>query len=107
VTASESTREAGRIDWPYKVHDLKTCQPYFDAVRTEAKTFEVRKDDRDFQPGDLLVLREWLTHNGGFYGVSQPLLRQVTYVLRDGEKFGVAAGTVVLGIRPVRVELIP
>ena len=41
------------------VHELKTIQPYFDAVEVGSKTFEFRKNDRDFQEGDTVVLREY------------------------------------------------
>ena len=41
-------------------HELKTVQPYFDAVVKGRKTFEIRKDDRGgYRVGDLLILREW------------------------------------------------
>jgi len=80
--------------WPNKVHTLKTVRPYFQHVQRLAKTFEIRRDDRGFQPGDLLILAEW---DGQFTG--QDCAREVTYVLRDGEGFGVKPGYVVLGIR--------
>lgn len=40
-------------------HHLKTHPKYFDAVARGEKTFEVRKNDRDFQPGDVVVLQRW------------------------------------------------
>lgn len=39
-------------------HYLKTVQPYFDAIDQGLKTFEIRKNDRDFKVGDILVLLE-------------------------------------------------
>ena len=42
-----------------KIHDLKILPEYFDAVRSEAKKFEVRKNDRGFHVGDILHLMEW------------------------------------------------
>ncbi len=42
-----------------KVHELKTWPESFRAVRAGAKTHEVRKNDRDFRVGDVLVLWEW------------------------------------------------
>jgi ribosomal protein L37E len=41
------------------VHSLKTWPEYFEAQRAGRKTFELRRNDRNFQVGDLLVLREW------------------------------------------------
>lgn len=38
---------------------LKVEPPYFDALLNGEKTFEVRKNDRAYQRGDLLQLIEW------------------------------------------------
>lgn len=40
-------------------HDLKTAPTYFEAVWDGSKTFEVRLDDRGYQCGDTVALREW------------------------------------------------
>lgn len=37
-------------------HVLKTIEPYFSAVLSGDKTFEIRRNDRGFQKGDTLVL---------------------------------------------------
>lgn len=41
------------------LHVLKTVQPYFDALWSGDKRFELRKNDRGFQVGDSLCLREY------------------------------------------------
>ncbi len=40
-------------------HKLKTWGPYFFAVEAGLKTFEIRKNDRDFNVGDTLILQEY------------------------------------------------
>ena len=40
-------------------HELKCWPEYFEQILTGYKTFEVRKNDRDYKVGDELFLREW------------------------------------------------
>lgn len=40
-------------------HDLKIYPQYYCRVADGSKTFEVRKNDRGFQPGDIVVLHEF------------------------------------------------
>ena len=61
------------------VHDLKILPEYFQAVKSGEKTFEVRYNDRNFQKGDMLHLREW--DGNGYTGES--IFVEVTYILND------------------------
>lgn len=40
-------------------HKLKTLPEYFEAMRNGTKTFDIRRDDRGFMVGDVLILQEW------------------------------------------------
>lgn len=40
-------------------HELKILPAFFDAVLSGRKLFELRRNDRDFREGDLLLLREF------------------------------------------------
>lgn len=84
-------------------HVLKTWPAYFDAVKRGDKPFEVRRDDRGFQKGDILVLRR-TREDQNFYvdydfdgRVKHELRKCITYVLTGGQ-FGIEAGYVVLGL---------
>lgn len=40
-------------------HDLKIWPQYYSRVADGSKTFEIRENDRGFQTGDTVTLREW------------------------------------------------
>ena len=75
-----------------KTHNLKIWPEHFDAVASGVKRFELRFDDRGFNVGDRLVLREWNLdmHTG------RSCERVVSHILKWFE--GLSPGWVVLGI---------
>lgn len=75
-------------------HELKTWPTFYEAVAAGDKTFELRKDDREFQVGDTLHLREW--QPSGYTG--RECKRRVTYVLTNAPNFGLMPGFAVLGL---------
>lgn len=77
------------------VHSLKTLPPYFDAVATGLKRFELRRDDRGVQTGDVLHLVEWDGSAEAYTG--RGLTAVVTYALR-GPAFGLAEGWCILSL---------
>ena len=64
-----------------KVHDLKTWPDYFWAVARGDKPFEVRKNDRGYEPGDLLVLRLYYPDTQAYDEEDAHIVARVTYVL--------------------------
>lgn len=40
-------------------HELKIWPQYYEAVADGSKTFEIRKNDRGFQKGDKVTLKEY------------------------------------------------
>ncbi len=40
-------------------HELKIWPAYYSRIVDGSKTFEVRNNDRAFQMGDIVVLKEW------------------------------------------------
>lgn len=77
------------------VHELKTWPEYFEMIESGEKTFEVRKNDRDFQTGDTLFLREYNPTTESYTG--QSMVKTVSYILHGGN-FGIESGYVVMGI---------
>lgn len=77
-------------------HELKIWPEMYDALRSGRKRFELRKDDRNFQEGDTLKLREWKPETEEYTGRS--LTASVYYVLRDAEQFGLMPGFCAMSI---------
>ena len=78
-----------------RVHPLKTWPKYFHALAAGDKTFEARRNDRDYRVGDVLRLREWDTIDG-YSG--RELWYRVTYVLCDSDVLPLG-DIAILGIR--------
>ena len=82
-------------------HDLKVWPDYFSAVDCGEKPFEVRKNDRGYQVGDTLRLREYAPGPDEYTG--REIERTVTYLISGddvmGYAFGVRSGFVIMGLR--------
>lgn len=81
------------------LHNLKTLQPYFDDVLKGKKNFELRKDDRDYQVGDVLRLFEGDEQVDDFQARENKnfIYAQVIYKL-EGGIYGLEEGFCILGI---------
>lgn len=77
--------------------EKKVLPEFYKEVRTHRKTFEIRKDEDGIDVGDILVLREW---DGEKYTGSMTR-REVTYVLRDAEEYGLMEGYCIIGMHSV------
>ncbi|GAB3313407.1 ASCH/PUA domain-containing protein [Hymenobacter humi] len=77
-----------------QTHELKTWPSCFAAASAGNKPFDVRENDRSFQVGDMLILREFNPETEQYTG--QTLTRWVSYVL-EGGAFGVQPNWCVLG----------
>ena len=74
------------------VKELKIRQEYLERVLLGEKTFEIRKNDRNYQVGDILVLREY---EGDYTG--RVAIVEVLYVLNEFE--GLVSGFAALSIQ--------
>jgi hypothetical protein len=82
-------------------HELKIWTEYFNDVAKGEKSFEIRKDDRDYKVGDSLILLE-ISHTTELY-TGCYTLKEITYVFgrNEEEKQFVKEGYVILGIKPL------
>jgi Domain of unknown function (DUF3850) len=63
--------------------ELKTVNPFFQGVWDRKKKFEIRLNDRDFQVGQVLMLKEYCPERKIFLG--RWVLVQVKYVLTSDQ----------------------
>lgn len=80
-------------------HALKTWTEYYKAVESGEKTFEIRKFDRQFKVGETLLLQEWDNQKQEYTG--KETSRRITYILSNGESFGLATGFCIMGIKEI------
>lgn len=77
-----------------RIHQLKIAPKYFNAVVSEQKKAELRKDDRGYKVGDVLSLCEW--KHGAYTGREWAAV--ITHILHVGEVMGVSEKWVMLSI---------
>jgi hypothetical protein len=82
----------------FTIHELKTWPDQFRAIVDGSKTFEIRSNDRDFQVGDVLLLREFDPRLQCYTAPPAVVEVVVTYVLH-GPGFGVPEGYCVMSIQ--------
>lgn len=91
-------------------HELKIEPKYFEPLRRRTKTFEVRKNDREYRVGDVLGFREFGTVQFGSQPIemysgrmSRPF--KITYILgHDDFPDGIAEGYVIMSLQPCSEE---
>ncbi len=80
-------------------HELKVLTPYFGPLADGSKKFEVRRDDRGFQRGDVLWLREFIpdARSPRQQWTGNAVFAQIDWILTGGQ-MGIEAGFVVMSI---------
>jgi ParB family chromosome partitioning protein len=79
-----------------KVHDVKLGITFFDDVKTGRKTFELRKNDRGYKEGDIIVMHEY--KDGTTTG--RTIEKKIVYMLEDFT--GLEDGYCILGLGEVK-----
>lgn len=91
-----TTQETRLIPWNKRRQIEKKVLPeYYKGIRTHKKMFELRKDEDNIKPGDILVLREW---DGEKY-TGGKTRREVTAVLHDCPEYGLMDGYCILSLQ--------
>lgn len=79
-----------------KLHVLKIKEKYLKDIEKGIKTFELRKNDRDYQVNDLI---RFVDTNGQNYSKSNKYLYEITYILKNVPEYGLNEDYCILGLR--------
>ena len=77
-------------------HDLKILPKWFEDIKFGLKNFEIRKNDRDYKFGDILVLKEW----DGKHYTGRIAEFRVGYIYYGNGEYGVEEGYCIMGLYP-------
>ena len=75
--------------------EKKVLPEYYKEIRSHRKMFELRKDDSDYEVGDILILREW---DGEKYTGCLTSF-EITYILRNCPEYGLMDGYCILSLQ--------
>lgn len=98
-----------------KLHELKIKYEYLKEVQSGRKTFELRKNDRDYQVGDLIKFNcidgdrlikvpAGYTMSNDCPFIEEDTLYRITYILKDVTEYGLDSDYCILGIKKVILE---
>ena len=77
-----------------ETHELKILPKYYTEVVIGNKTYELRKDDRDYKVNDLIVLKEY--SNGSYTGNEFNVT--IKHILRNCPDYGLKDGYVIISL---------
>lgn len=79
-----------------KLHQLKIKAQYFFSIRYKYKTFELRKDDRDYEKWDTI---HFVKEDRSDFISDPNNIYIITYILRNCKEYGLEDGYCILGIK--------
>lgn len=85
-------------------HKLKTWPRYWDAIASGEKPFEVRRNDRAFQTGDILILEKFDPTTGLYERDGTTPLTPIGYAIESEREPGSVQIYPQSALEPVPVE---
>lgn len=81
------------------IHELKILPRFYNDIINKEKNFEIRRNDRDFKVGDILILREFVS--GEYTG--RECRKQIQYILKGDGTYGLNPLYCILSIKDPEV----
>lgn len=76
-------------------HELKVKPENYEAISSGKKKFEIRRNDQNYQVGDILCLKEW--YRGRYTGRS--LEKVVDYIYEGNGTHGISEKCCIMSLR--------
>ena len=91
-----------------KLHELKIKHEYLVDIARGVKTFELRKNDRDYQVGDLIRFIDIKQSDSDkcdcdIY-IDKDTLYKIIYILKDVPQYGLDKDYCILAIKKVEIR---
>lgn len=80
------------------LHEIKCWPEFFGKIALREKEFELRKNDRDYQVGEIIKIREYVPNKQRYTGSF--VLREISYMLTNTE-FGLKEGYCILQLKTI------
>lgn len=80
------------------LHSLKILDNFYEDVDEEKKTFELRKDDRNYKVDDLI---NFIVIDKKGNQIKTDIVYQIIYILRNVSEYGLSSDYCILGIRKI------
>lgn len=68
-----------------KTHEVKSWPEHFEAIKSGVKTFDLRRNDRDYHVADVLHIKEWnpdIVANKVAGLTGRGIIKKITYVMQ-------------------------
>lgn len=77
------------------IHEVKSWPHLFEAVRLGQKFHELRRNDRRYRSGDLIILCEFFPERGEYSG--RRIALEITYITSDVNPCAISASALMKG----------
>lgn len=80
-------------------HKLKCWSEFFIEIWNGKKDWELRKDDRNYKVGDILIQEEGNIYHDDFVRTGRVLTEEITFILRNQPQFGLQKGYCIMSTK--------
>lgn len=84
---------------PQNTHKLKCWEEFFTVKWNGKKDWELRKDDRNYRVGDIIIQEEGNIVHDDFVRTGRKLIEEITFIVREQPQFGLQKGYCIMSTK--------